>query len=215
MPKIIQKIIYWIKNPSYSWNRIISPILDATGYDRTQWARIVMDRKITQQLEKMGFEGKSVLEVSPGHHGSRWERFDFKLYQYVNYPEFDICNDRLSELFDVVIADQVFEHIEYPYRAAKNIQLMLKKGGVFVCTTPFLIRFHGCPNDVSRWSELGLRRLLEEAGFSEENIVTGSWGNRACVKANLIKTGWASYGWGRSLKNDPQFPVVIWALAKN
>jgi hypothetical protein len=59
-----------------------------------------------------------------------------------------------------------------------------------------------------------MKYLLAEAGFPMEKIVTGSWGNRACVKANLRSfPGWARRGFG-SLKNEPDYPVVVWALAQ-
>ena len=57
-----------------------------------------------------------------------------------------------------------------------------------------------------------MKYFLAEAGFSLENTETGSWGNRSCVKANFNK--WARRGWFGSLRNEPDFPVVVWALAK-
>ena len=34
-----------------------------------------------------------------------------------DFPEFDICSDVLAERFDLIIAEHVFEHIRWPYRA--------------------------------------------------------------------------------------------------
>jgi len=46
-----------------------------------------------------------------------------------------------------------------------------------------------------------------------ENIVTESWGNRACIKANWPR--WQVYqSWRHSLKNEPEYPIVVWALAR-
>ena len=80
---------------------------------------------------------------------------------------------------------------------------MLRSGGFFVVTIPFLIKVHDVPVDCSRRTELGLNRLLQECGFEADRVTTASWGNRACVKANFSR--WAKFGWHRSLKNEPEF----------
>jgi hypothetical protein len=40
-----------------------------------------------------------------------------------------------------------------------------------------------------------------------------SWGNRACLKANLL--AWRKLGPFSSLENEPNFPIVVWAFARN
>jgi hypothetical protein len=90
---------------------------------------------------------------------------------------------------------------------------MLKSDGYFLITTPFLLRVHNFPIDCSRWTETGIKYFLAECGFDIERIQTGSWGNRACIQANFLN--WAIYRpWFHSLKNEPDFPVVVWALAQ-
>jgi SAM-dependent methyltransferase len=131
-----------------------------------------------------------------------------------DYPEYDVCDGPLWEsAFDLVIAEQVFEHLRWPYRAARNVHQMLRPGGYFLMTTPFLLRVHGSPIDCSRWTELGLRHLLAEGGFDLSRIRTESWGNRECVVANFDR--WETYDpREHSLNNEPDFPVVVWALAR-
>ena len=119
----------------------------------------------------------------------------FGRYNSVDYPGFDIYKDRLDREFDLIIVDQVFEHLLWPYRAARNVHAMLKTGGRLVSTTPFPVPI-GAPGDCSRWTELGMKHLLAEAGFELEKITTGSWGNLACVRANLVHLGVAT-GWRR------------------
>jgi hypothetical protein len=89
---------------------------------------------------------------------------------------------------------------------------MLRPGGHFLIIVPFLLKVHGYPEDCTRWTDSGLRWLLEDAGFEIETI--GSWGNRKCAQANF-RHGWRMYGFGRDLTNDPVFPVMTWALARN
>lgn len=174
------------------------------------WARVVMDRETRKMVENLKPDRLKVLELSGGKWGN-WGRF--REYKAVHYPDYDVCESALSETFDLVIAEQVFEHLLWPYRAGKNIYRMLNPGGHFLITTPFLIRIHNTPVDCSRWTETGIKYLLAECGFPLENIQAGAWGNRACVQANYFK--WAVYRPRvHSLRNEPDFPVVVWALAR-
>jgi SAM-dependent methyltransferase len=150
------------------------------------------------------------LEIS----GDRWVDLGiFKEYKAVRYPDYDVTESALPQTFDLIIAEQVFEHLRWPYRAGRNVYQMLNPGGHFLITTPFLIRIHNEPIDCSRWTELGIKHLLAECGFSLEKIKTGSWGNRACIRANYTK--WARYNpILHSLHNEPNFPIVTWAFAQ-
>ena len=51
--------------------------------------------------------------------------------------------------------------------------------------TPFMHKVHPNPLDCVRWTEQGLRFFLEDCGFASDGIVTGSWGNRACIEATF------------------------------
>jgi hypothetical protein len=175
-----------------------------------EWAREVMYRTIHSMLETLGPQALDALEIS----GETWgQRLAFRSYRSANFPAFDICKQRLPESFDLIIADQVFEHLLWPYRAANNVRSMLRSGGRFLLTTPFLIRVHDTPFDCSRWTETGLRYFLAECGFDLQRILTGSWGNRSCVVANF--EAWPIYRPSvHSLANEPEFPVVVWAMAQ-
>ncbi len=91
----------------------------------------------------------------------------------------------LAERFDLIIADQVFEHLVAPYAAARNVHRMLKPGGHFMIMTPFMIRIHEVPIDCTRWTELSMKHFLVECGFDGASIRTASWGNTDAVKANF------------------------------
>ncbi len=188
----------------------IIPILKFVGYDHKQWVRTVMYERCYKLLNDLHPEKLDTLEISAGDN---WQHLGFKSFKSTEYPEFDICKDKLDEQFDLIIADQIFEHLIYPYRAAKNVYAMLKPGGHFLIATPFMIKIHPMPNDCTRWTETGMKYFLSECGFSLENIKTDSWGNKSCVKANMGRN-WAPRGWFGSIKNHPYFPVTVWALAK-
>lgn len=176
---------------------------------RRDWARVVSYRESTRHLESLGPENLDALEISGG---SYWKKFPFKSLSRMDYPEYDICRDKLDRQFDLIIADQVFEVLSHPWRAAKNVHDMLKPGGTFIITTPFLVKLCPHPQDCTRWTETGLTYLLEDAGFDVKNIETGAWGNRKCIIANFKR--WEKLGRFSSLKNEPRFPICVWAFAR-
>jgi len=181
--------------------------LDSTS---NMWSRIIMDRATYKMMCVLDFRNFNVLELS----GDKWRNFGFKSYKSLFYPEFDICEDVLDEKFDLIIAEQVFEHLLYPYRAAKNINAMLKNGGYFLNTSPFLVKYHPEPNDCTRWTETGMKYFLSECGFPLEKILTGSWGNLDCALANF-GPNWILFNETRhSLENNPKLPIHIWVLAE-
>lgn len=187
----------------------IKSLLTRIGYDYRHWTRPVMYDECTRWLEELEPQSIDALEISAGQ---QWQTLNFRSFREANYPEFDICADILEDKFDLIIADQVWEHLLWPHRATKNVYEMLRPGGYFLVTTPFLIRVHAIPHDCTRWTENGMKHFLAECGFPIEDIRTDSWGNRACVKANFSR--WARRGWFGSLKNEPDFPVSVWALAR-
>jgi SAM-dependent methyltransferase len=185
----------------------LDPLL---GIRDTQWARVVMDGETERWVRALPYGSLAALEIS----GTKWASFGFASYRSVAYPEYDWCERPLApEAFDLLIAEQVLEHVHWPYRAVRHAWEMLRPGGRLLVTTPFLVRVHAFPVDCSRWTETGLKYLLAEGGFPLEQIRTGSWGNRACVRANFRQwTSWVP--WLHSVRNEPHFPVVVWALAR-
>jgi SAM-dependent methyltransferase len=209
-----QRLHLYVKRLLYSprWKlarKILGPLV-LSGMESDQWFRIVLNRETERLISDMGPAKLRVLEIS----GTFWNRAGlFKEYVSMDYPAYDICAWPLDRSFDLIIAEQVFEHLLWPYRAGRNTWQMLAPGGALLITTPFLIRIHNHPHDCSRWTETGLKYFLAECGFPLEKIITGSWGNRACVKANFSR--WQVFQpWRHSLRNEPDFPVVVWALAR-
>lgn len=179
------------------------------GYDKTHITRSVAYETIDAFLDTLDCGALDVLEISAGW---KWRDRTWHSFTEMNWPEHDICNDVLDARFDLIIADNVFEHLKYPYRAAQHVYQMLRPGGRFINITPFMIRYHPIPIDCTRWTETGMVHFLEEVGFDPAKTTTGSWGNKAAVKANFGR--WARRGWVKHLHNDPHFPVTVWAMAQ-
>ena len=172
-----------------------------------------MNRETNRLLSQLDYKNFSALEIS----GKDWANFGFKDYTIAVYPDFDVCKTVARRPdgggFDIVIAEQVLEHVPTPWQAVTSMRASLNDGGYLLITTPFMVRIHAHPGDYTRWTEAGLVKLLEFAGFAEKDIVTGSWGNRWCVVANFDL--WQNYDpLAHSLVNEPDVPLAVWALAR-
>ncbi len=68
------------------------------------------------------------------------------------FPEYDAETllSVPSSSLDVVVADQVLEHVERPWRAAETFVRVLKPGGIAVVCTPGLYPVHPSPLDCWR-----------------------------------------------------------------
>ena len=179
------------------------------GHTETSWTRVVMNRTTLEWVRGLQPEQRDALEIS----GEYWQnKVPFRSYRSAWYPEFDVCAKPLPESFDLIIAEQVFERLTHPARAARHVYQMLRAGGYFLLTTPFLLKIHASPTDCTRWTPQGLAYFLEDAGFSRDKIRVDSWGNRACVKAAFRGANYCRRI--HSLKNEPDFPLSVWALAQ-
>ena len=185
-------------------------LYERLGRNYDHWLRTAQVEAWHASLSKLDLSKMDALEISPGAR-NEWRSLGFRLFDEVQFPDFDICEMRTDRQYDLIIADNVFEHLMRPHKAARNVYEMLNAGGYFYITTPFLVRVHG-DDDYYRWTERGLAVLLEDAGFSRDDISIESWGNHASVKANL--DDFLVHGWRRDMRNVPHLPVAIWAVAR-
>ena len=79
----------------------------------------------------------------------------------------DICSDprtlrgRLGEEpFDLAICCHVLEHARHPARAARNIERMIRPGGLVYVAAAWSQAFHATPDDYWRFSARGLMLLF-------------------------------------------------------
>ena len=181
------------------------------GHTEESLSRVVMNRTTREWIDALPTDQMDAFEISGCFWKKRVQK-PWKSYTEGWYPEFDICSPPSGKQYDIVFAKQVFEHLAYPYRAIKNVYAMLRPGGYFLTTTPFLFRIHASPIDCTRWTPQGLAYLLEEGGFSPEAIRTDSWGNRQAVRLQLRGRNYCRRL--HSLKNEPDYPLCVWALVR-
>ena len=79
----------------------------------------------------------------------------------------DICGSSRTvkaglggEAFDLVLCCHVLEHTSDPWRAARNIEDLLKPGGFVFVSAAWSQAFHATPDDLWRFSVRGLMRLF-------------------------------------------------------
>ncbi|WP_395709215.1 class I SAM-dependent methyltransferase [Reyranella sp.] len=65
-----------------------------------------------------------------------------------------------DEPFDLVICCHVLEHTRHPGKAARNIEQILKPGGLAYIATPWSQAFHAAPDDYWRFSVRGLMLMF-------------------------------------------------------
>jgi SAM-dependent methyltransferase len=172
-----------------------------------------MNAAVDRHIESLGPRSLIAAEISGSAHAERqWREFTS-----LDFPEFDLCaplGEAHEGRYDVVICEQVLEHVIDPCGAAANLRRLCAPGGHVIVTSPFLIRIHELPyfglRDYWRFTPRGLETLLENAGLEVGTVET--WGNRQAVIGNLRH--WAAYRPWHSLRNDPGVAVQVWAFAR-
>jgi SAM-dependent methyltransferase len=178
------------------------------------WQRIVMDEAVDAFIESLDPTRLEAAEISGKVHKDR----PWASYTSLSGPGFDLCEplqrDQVGR-YDIVICEQVLEHVVDPWGAARNLRRLSRPGGHVVVSTPFLVRIHELPEigmkDYWRWTPQGLELMLENVGLVVDEV--GSWGNRTCVWGNF--DAWPGVRRWHSMRNEPDLPVQVWAFAHN
>jgi len=101
--------------------------------------------------------------------GERTKFVGIDLFEGSNVDDvLDICSPPKAlktklgeEPFDLVICCHVLEHTRDPLRAARNIESVLRRGGLAYIATPWSQAFHATPDDYWRFSVRGLMLMFE------------------------------------------------------
>jgi SAM-dependent methyltransferase len=193
-----------------AYDRLDARLFPEAGGPAEHWQRTVMNQVVDEHIRGLGPERLVAAEISgESHAGQPWRE-----YHSLMFPSFDLCAPLERDGgFDVVICEQVLEHVVDPAAAAANLRGLCNPGGQVIVSTPFLIKVHELPEyamyDYWRFTPRGLRLLLENAGLEVDDVQ--SWGNRQVVLGNLGR--WSAHRAWHSLRNEPDIPVQVWAFA--
>src|SRR5688572_27564249 len=90
------------------------------------WARHVMNHAVTQELERLEPAAVDAVEISGRVHSGR----PWKSYTTYDFPGFDLCNppEHVPQ-FDVVLCEQVLEHVIDPWTAVRTLRDLARPGG--------------------------------------------------------------------------------------
>jgi SAM-dependent methyltransferase len=88
-----------------------------------------------------------------------------------------------AESFDTILLSDVLEHLHEPEHACREVARLLAPGGHLLMNVPFFYGIHEAPFDYYRYTEFGLRRLIERAGL--ELISVDALGGIADIFADL------------------------------
>jgi SAM-dependent methyltransferase len=107
-----------------------------------------------------------------------FEKFSYKskiLFDIEKRGNIDLLSDVQSlslrdNCADLVLLTEVLEHISDERVALTEINRILSQGGWFIISVPFLFGIHETV-DFRRWTDQGLRKLLEEHGFKIVDFV--------------------------------------------
>lgn len=137
-----------------------------------------------------------------------------------NYPDSSMLALPFEDdSLDLVVSDQVLEHIEgSPQKAIDECRRVLRRGGLAVHTTCFINPIHAAPDDFWRFTPQALALL--HRGWSE-TIECSGWGNFAAwtVARNHLRYWGIPHATWHPLhrlatRNDPAWPIVTWIVAR-
>lgn len=87
--------------------------------------------------------------------------------------------------FDTVVCNQVLEHIKEPEKLFSESCRVLKPGGYFICTAPFLEPNHSDPDDYFRYTKEALGIMATRHNLKVIRI--GAYGSLPTVIFSFIK----------------------------
>ena len=174
--------------------------------DYVNWVRVPMYLLICKVLDSLGesyWKGKNVIEIG-GSEGTIAKFLKAEGCNYTAAPPFPLIDVESlpydDSSFDGVVVDQVMEHVKHPWLAAREIQRILKPGGICVCTSVFMYPYHPGNtegyDDYYRFSPAAWKVLFDSCRV----ISSEGWGN-----ADLMRLAYESSDLG--FEGLPRLPV--------
>jgi SAM-dependent methyltransferase len=136
---------------------------------------------------------------------------DLKMYRNVDIvADVNDANAFLESCFDSIVAFNVLEHCEFPYKIVSNFLRWLRPGGKIFCMVPSTQRYHPAPRDYWRPMPDAMWSLFKE--FDVDRFVV--YGNALTAIASLMGTAFEELTQEDLDASNPYFPVAICLVAR-
>lgn len=142
-----------------------------------------------RHVEKMNGGKPLVIDVGSGPERLGKDLVNLDVFPF---PEVDIVSDATALPFatgsvDGAVSESVFEHVPRADLVAKEMVRVLKPGGYFYVSAPFIHPYHASPDDFNRWTVSGLKFL-----FTDPDRMVG-------MEVEIVETGVRSGPWSALL----------------
>lgn len=152
---------------------------NAEEIDRRRWSNMRWHhyRWLKSELEILP-DGSRLVDIGAGpvQFADLTERLSVCHVDHFPYRPINIVTDISRPLpladscSDAVMLSNVLEHVYAPDRLLSECHRLLRPEGYLFLVVPFLIKEHQAPYDFFRYTRYGLRRLAEDAGFSDISV---------------------------------------------
>ena len=161
------------------WPWLYNFLRETVGPTHSPWSGYILKKRIGKLLSGRADE-VLILNLGSGTNRLHPEVINVDIFGFKNV---DVVADITDTPFkddtvDVVICDSVMEHISDTAGAFREISRIVKPGGIFILTSLFMYPYHSSPNDFFRWTEDGMKYVLQQNRFSikERGIHGGPMG---------------------------------------
>lgn len=105
---------------------------------------------------------REVIELKVG----KYEGVDLEMNPAAEHPiDFDSKTTLPDEYADIILSNQVLEHVDSPGGYLQEARRLLKPDGIMILSTHGYWFYHPTPNDYWRWTSAGLRKTIEAEDF--------------------------------------------------